>query len=56
MYYNLAIALCQLLDNDPLLGQPQPNLSFTGTLNIVRRALPKFQRLQIEEFPFFSPG
>lgn len=31
-------------------------LSFTGTLNIVRRAVPKFQRLQVEEFPFFSPG
>jgi hypothetical protein len=31
-------------------------LSFTGTLNIVRRAVPKFQRLQIQEFPFFSPG
>jgi hypothetical protein len=31
-------------------------LSFTGTLNIVRRAVPKFQRLQIEEIPFFSPG
>jgi Insertion element 4 transposase N-terminal/Transposase DDE domain len=31
-------------------------LSFTGTLNIVRRAVPKFQRLQFEEFPFFSPG
>ena len=31
-------------------------LSFTGTLNIVRRAVPKFQRLKIEEFPFFSPG
>ena len=31
-------------------------LSFTGTLNIIRRAVPKFQRLQIEEFPFFSPG
>jgi hypothetical protein len=28
-------------------------LSFTGTLNIIRRAVPKFQRLQIEEFPFF---
>jgi hypothetical protein len=31
-------------------------LSFTGTLNIVRRAIPKFQRLQAEEIPFFSPG
>ncbi|MBD2363517.1 transposase, partial [Anabaena minutissima FACHB-250] len=31
-------------------------LSFTGTLNIIRRAVPKFQRLKTEEFPFFSPG
>ncbi|XHR85774.1 MAG: IS4 family transposase [Gloeotrichia echinulata GP01] len=31
-------------------------LSFTGTLNIIRRAIPKFQRLQPEEIPFFSPG
>ena len=28
-------------------------LSFTGTLNIVRRAVPKFQRLEAEEIPFF---
>ena len=28
-------------------------LSFTGTLNVVRRAVPKFQRLQPEEIPFF---
>ena len=31
-------------------------LSFTGTLNIVRRAVPKFQRLKPEELPFFSPS
>lgn len=31
-------------------------LSFTGTLNVIRRAVPKFQRLQAEEFPFFSRG
>ncbi len=31
-------------------------LSFTGTLHVVRRAIPKFQRLQPEEIPFFSPG
>lgn len=31
-------------------------LSNTCTLNIVRRAIPKFQRLQPEEIPFFSPG
>lgn len=28
-------------------------LSFTGTLNVVRRAVPKFQRLEPEEIPFF---
>ena len=31
-------------------------LGFTGTLNVVRRAVPKFQRLQPEEIPFFSLG
>lgn len=28
-------------------------LSFTGTLNIVRRAVPKFQQLEPQEIPFF---
>jgi Insertion element 4 transposase N-terminal/Transposase DDE domain len=28
-------------------------LSFTGTLNVVRRAVPKFQRLELTEIPFF---
>lgn len=28
-------------------------LSFTVTLNVVRRAIPKFQRLEPEEIPFF---
>lgn len=31
-------------------------LSFTGTLRVIRRALPKFQRLKPEELPFFSVG
>ena len=31
-------------------------LSFTGTLRVVRRAIPKFQRLQIDELPLFSVG
>ena len=31
-------------------------LSFTGTLRVIRRAIPKFQRLQIEELPLFSDG
>ena len=28
-------------------------LSFTGTLNVVRRATPKFQRIEPEGIPFF---
>lgn len=28
-------------------------LGFTGTLNVIRRAIPKFQRLEPEELPFF---
>lgn len=28
-------------------------LSFTGTLRVISRAIPKFQDLQPEEFPFF---
>ena len=28
-------------------------LGFTGTLNVIRRAVPKFQRLQPAELPFF---
>lgn len=31
-------------------------LSFTGTLRVIRRAIPKFQRLQIKELPLFSAG
>lgn len=31
-------------------------LSFTGTLRVIRRAIPKFQRLQPEELPLFSAG
>lgn len=31
-------------------------LSFTGTLRVIRRAIPKFQRLKSEEFPLFSIG
>ena len=31
-------------------------LSFTETLNVVRRAVPKFQRLELTEIPFFWAG
>lgn len=37
-------------------GVPPLRLGFTGTLRVIRRAIPKFQRLQPEEFPFFSIG
>ncbi len=29
------------------------SLSFTGTLRVIRRAVPKFQRLEAQEIPFF---
>ncbi|WP_414579709.1 IS4 family transposase [Anabaena sp. CCY 9402-a] len=37
-------------------GVPPLRLSFTGTLRVIRRAIPKFQDLQPKEFPFFSIG
>jgi hypothetical protein len=37
-------------------GVPPLRLSFTGTLRVIRRAIPKFQRLKSEEFPLFSIG
>lgn len=39
-----------------VLGQAELSplrLSFTATLHVVRRAVPKFQRLKLEELPFF---
>lgn len=35
---------------------PPLRLSFTGTLRVIRRALPKFQHLKSEELPLFSIG
>lgn len=35
---------------------PPLRLSFTGTLRVIRRAIPKFQRLQNEELPLFYVG
>ena len=37
-------------------GVPPLRLSFTGRLRVIRRALPKFQRLNPEELPLFSVG
>ena len=37
-------------------GVPPLRLSFSGTLRVIRRAIPKFQRLKTEEFPLFSMG
>ncbi len=35
---------------------PPLRLSFTGTLRVIRRAIPKFQLLSPEEVPLFSVG
>ncbi|MDV2992694.1 MAG: hypothetical protein N4J56_002348 [Chroococcidiopsis sp. SAG 2025] len=35
-------------------GYHSLRLSFTGTLRVIRRAIPKFQRLQSQELPFLS--
>jgi len=32
------------------------SLSFTGALRVIRRAVPKFQRLETEKIPFFLLG
>ncbi|BCL34006.1 hypothetical protein NSMS1_04530 [Nostoc sp. MS1] len=37
-------------------GVPPLRLSFTSTLRVIRRAIPKFQDLQTEDLPFFSIG
>lgn len=31
-------------------------LGFTGTLKVIRRAIPDFQDIQPEQLPFFSPS
>ena len=31
-------------------------LGFTGTLKVMRRAIPEFQDIQPEQLPFFSPS
>ena len=31
-------------------------LSFTGTVRVIRREFPKFQRIHSEELPLFFPG
>lgn len=37
-------------------GVPPLRLGFTGTLRVIPRPIPKFQRLEPEEFPLFSIG
>lgn len=37
-------------------GVPPLRLSFTSTLRVIRRAIPKFQDLQPDDLPFFSIG
>jgi len=37
-------------------GVPPLRLSFTGTLRVIRRAVPKFQRLNSQDLPLFLSG
>lgn len=39
-----------------LVHKPITSYRFTGTLRVIRHALPKFQRLNSEELPLFLPG
>ncbi len=52
-HWSVRVLMFQAATN---IGVPPLRLSFTGTLRVIRRAIPKFQDLQPEEFPFFSIG
>jgi len=52
-HWSVRVLMFQAATNS---GVPPLRLSFTGTLRVIRRAIPKFQDLQPEEFPFFSIG
>lgn len=52
-HWSVRVLMFQAASNSRV---PPLRLSFTGTLRVMRRAIPKFQDLQPEEFPFFSIG
>ncbi|MBV8882506.1 MAG: IS4 family transposase [Chroococcidiopsidaceae cyanobacterium CP_BM_RX_35] len=47
---------CLMFQAAQQAGVSPLSLGFTGTLKVIRRALPEFQDLQPEQLPFFSPG
>lgn len=47
---------CLMFTAAELAGISPLRLGFTGTLKVIRRAIPDFQDLQPEQLPFFTPG
>lgn len=47
---------CLMFTAATVAGISPLRLSFTGTLKIIRRAIPEFQDLQPEQLPFFTPS
>jgi len=47
---------CLMFHASEQAGIPPLRLGFTGTLNVIRRAIPQFQQSQPTELPFFGLG
>jgi hypothetical protein len=47
---------CLILTAAQPAGISPLRLGFTGTLKVIRRAIPEFQDIQPEQVPFFSPS
>lgn len=47
---------CLMFTAAELAGISPLRLGFTGTLKVIRRAIPDFQDLQPDQLPFFTPG
>jgi len=49
-------AVRSLICQAALGAEISQSISFTGTLRVIRRAVPKIQRLEPQEIPFFELG
>lgn len=47
---------CLMFQAAQQVGISPLRLGFTGTLKVIRRAIPDFQDIQPEQLPFFTPG
>jgi hypothetical protein len=47
---------CLMFTAAQQVGISPLRLGFTGTLKVIRRAIPDFQDVQSEQLPFFSPS